>query len=134
MVNMFWNSQGFVFSGGYFNQPDQKEEFKKISANVSEFALYADTRRVYLPETVCASVDNFVEAVRSKVIYAGVYGRESTSVKHLEKYEEILLKACEVFQKEIPALRKALEVEFRKMLGVEDFPPAIDSSAKLTPE
>lgn len=102
------------------NDPNQREEFSKASEQYWAFANFVDTHRIYLPEAVCASLDNFTGMIRKKVIGVGVYSRiEFPTGDSLKTYGEELMSAVRAFEEDIPRLRKVLESEFRKILGAE---------------
>jgi|SRR3954454_497905 hypothetical protein len=123
MVNVFWDSQQFVFGKGFAQQPEQGEEYSKAMERVREFTVFVDTHRIYLPAEVCAFLDKFVEQVRKAVINIGVYGgiRFPNSQSSTE-FKTAVEAAIRSFQDDIPALRTALEGEFRGILGAETAP------------
>ncbi len=65
-------------------------------------------------------VDKFVGDIRQNVHATGIFTRvQYPRVQTLEHSEKTFTKAYEEFEKKIPAARRALEIEFRKILGVE---------------
>jgi|HubBroStandDraft_1064217.scaffolds.fasta_scaffold04201_1 hypothetical protein len=127
LINLVWTSQQFVLQGGYMNRPNQEEEFSKANNQAWEFANFVDTHRIYLPESICGSLDTFTAVIRKKVINVGIYSRNEFPTGHsLEKYGQELISAVQAFEGEIPRLRIDLESEFRKILGAEQSEKALE--------
>jgi hypothetical protein len=117
MVNLFWESQYFVHSGGHLPQPRQHEEFTKTESSSREFALFVESHRIYLPESVCTSLDAFVKAIRKAVIDTGVYGAiENPSERITPEYKNAIFGAINAFETELPIALSALQAEFRNIL------------------
>jgi hypothetical protein len=83
-----------------------------------EFFIFFETHRMYLPESVCSLLDKFIQDVTGPVTHFAVeiqQPAESTLIERLNAW----VKAFESFEKDkdIQAARKALETEFRRILG-----------------
>jgi len=117
MVNMFYFGQQFIFSGS-FKPAERSKEFGDAHQKLREFYLFIETNRVYLPAPVCALLDDFFSALQKPVIRVGVYSTiEYPTEQTSQEKHEALMKAYEDFEKTIPNIRKALEDEFRTLLG-----------------
>jgi hypothetical protein len=114
--------QKFVMVSGYNRDPAKLQE-AALSTNekLLEFYVFTERNRIYLPEETCILLKTFVETMRKHVTNVDVYGSveyptpQTTAEKHT-----VLREAYDAFQRDIPAVRKALEHDFREMLGVEN--------------
>jgi hypothetical protein len=80
-----------------------------------------EKHRIYLPESVCTLLKNFMDPVRKTVIGVGVYGSiEYPTQQTSEERGRVLMAAFQSFEDTIPAARRAVEDEFRNLLGVEN--------------
>jgi len=125
LVDVQYAGYRYVLSGGHApGNPAQDDEFAKTYAKVNELFFFIEDHQIYLPERICDLLKDFVEAVRTSVNVSRVYG--SISYPTPEAREENirkLMKAAQAFEGHIPAVRKALQDEFRKILGVENSRP-----------
>jgi len=120
LVDVHWHGRMFVFSSEHNRTPSQQKESEKTAQEVLDVTLFIEQHRIYLPESVCALLDKFVGYIRHNVHATGIFTRvQYPSVQTLEHSEKTFTKAYEEFEKDIPAALKALEIEFRKILGVE---------------
>ena len=115
LVDVFWAGQQFVLTGASPAEQGQREEYNKTIEIIRAFALFVDAHRIYLPEQICALLEEFLDEMKRAVIPIGHYGGQ-TDKAHTQRHEAVM-KAFQAFEKEIPAARKALESEFRTILG-----------------
>jgi hypothetical protein len=97
-----------------------RESYEATNQNLLDLYYFVEKNRLYFPEPVCDLLTNFVLAVRSSAIGMHFYARvESTTPNQafIEERAKVLKQAFESFQYQIPAARKALESEFRTILG-----------------
>jgi len=120
LTDVFWHGQLFVMTSEGNPTRYQKEEFAKMQNEVQEAFYFAEKHRIYLPESLCTLLDRYIGQLRGTVLAAGIFGRiENPSGHVMMQSFEAFTKAYEKFETEIPAARRSLETEFRKMLGVE---------------
>jgi hypothetical protein len=88
--------------------------------------LFVETSQIYLPERICISLEDRVGALRTSITGAFVHGVDSDAGADdaQRTKNEAFGAAIKAFDAEIPAAKKALKDEFRKMFGVETLPPA----------
>jgi hypothetical protein len=60
LVEAFWDGQQFVLQTG-----QSREEYLVAHKKILDFYVFVETHRIYLPEHICASLANFVDALRS---------------------------------------------------------------------
>jgi hypothetical protein len=120
----------FVLVEGFDNGTErQQEAWDKIRAAMLDVSLFIEKHRIYLPERICALLKTFLDIMSKNLTGVGVYSSiKSPIAKTQADKQEVLAKAYEAFQSDIPAAKRALEDEFRKMLGVEDSAPSVHST------
>jgi hypothetical protein len=65
-------------------------------------------------------LEKFVGDVRQHVGTTGIYGSiEDPNEQTVKDRSEALSRALKAFERELPATRRAVETEFRNILGVE---------------
>jgi hypothetical protein len=102
---------------------EKQEEYLATQKRILDFYDFVETHRIYLPEHICELLSNFIGALRKPVIEVHVYGSiDYPNDQTLKERKEAFMLAYENFQNDIPKARKALEGEFRTILGVKDLP------------
>lgn len=113
--------QSFVSPMEWLGEPDKKEKYKTAMQALGELFRYFDRNRIYLPERLCQSIDAFVDGLREPTIrfsvYLGVSEHDSEGLKERTKAWQ---GAWEKVESSAPLARRALEEEFREILGAED--------------
>jgi len=125
LVETQWASQNFVSPVELVGEPNKKEKFAAAMNKAAEFYRYFDKNRIYLPPAVCARLDEFLRAMRSKVIGFGIYVRlEESEVtgQTFQMKQDAWIKASEYFDTEVPKARTLLEAELRSIIGAN--PPS----------
>jgi len=121
LVEAHWSAQSFISLGEWSGEPSKKEKYVAAMNSTADFYRYFDKNRIYLPDALCAQLEQFVRDVRSKVIEFGVYVNNDPDVvpPHVAQQKfDTWIKVAEYFDKEIPRARIALESELRSILGV----------------
>jgi len=108
-----------------FGQVNRQEGFAELEAQFADLYLFLETSRIYLPEHICILLDKLIGEVRKAVVgvyvYSGTTDHANANVQ--EERSKTFLGAVKAFEVEIPAAKKVLEDEFRKMLGVDNSRP-----------
>jgi hypothetical protein len=121
LVEAQQEGERFVFVGSYAEQPEQKEAYNATAQKLRDLYFFVEKHRIYLPERVCTLLNNFMDPVRKTVIGVGVYSSfEYPTQQTSEAKNRLLLAASEAFEQKIPTARRAVEEEFRTLLGVEN--------------
>lgn len=107
----------FIFTDN--RDPEQAQIAKN---NVLELYRFMEQNRLYFPNSVSLLLDKFVNRLRSSVNFVNLYWTqiESPSPETMRTQNEVMLAACNALETELPAVRSALEAEFRSLLGVTD--------------
>jgi hypothetical protein len=114
------HGEQFVLRSENNPTPHQAEEFTEMQEELREVFVFAEQHRIYLPESVCALVDKHLGQLRNTIWTAGIFGRlVNANDRTVQQSNEAFTKAYKEFETDIPAARKSLEAEFRKMLGAE---------------
>jgi hypothetical protein len=105
-----------------------KAKYLETMGRIEEFCFFVEAHRIYLPDGICSLLDEFVNALRKPVITVGVYGSiECPNEQTIIGRKDALMEAFAAFEKKIPQARRALETEFRQILGVEQDTKPIES-------
>jgi len=101
----------------------RREARQKIQSAMSDLSLFIEKRQIYLPASVCTLLKTHLDNMSTHVYGAGSYGslHAFTPEQQMEQ-EQVCSAACKAFSQEIPAARRALEEEFRKMLDAGNSP------------
>jgi hypothetical protein len=121
IVAQSWACQRYVYQ---LSESNRQDRFFELEKGFEDFFLFAEASRIYLPEHVCTLIESLVKTVRKPVVDVYVYGDVDIRANDVVRTQKITAfkTAFEAFEAEIPAAKKALEDEFRKLLGVEDSP------------
>lgn len=120
LVETLWAAESFLSPMQWTGEPSKKEKHGTAMNQLALFFRYFDKHRIYLPETLCTSLESLLLKVRSHVINFGVYVQldEAGLPDHtrLQK-DDAWNKGWDAIKTEIPLARKRLEDEFRSLLG-----------------
>jgi hypothetical protein len=97
-----------------------RESYEATNQNLLDLYYFVEKNRLYFPEPVCDLLTNCVLAVRSNAISMNGYARIDPTTANqslIEERAKVLKQVFESVQYQIPAARKALESEFRPILG-----------------
>jgi hypothetical protein len=120
LTHVYFHGERFVITSENNPAPYKKEEFEDMRKELTDVFFFIEEHRIYLPESVCALLDKHLGQVRSTVVAAGIFGQiENPNEQTMQQSFDAFTKAYEDFETDIPAARKSLETEFRKMLGAE---------------
>ncbi len=120
IVDVNYGGEAFVSTAENNPSHCKEDEFAQLRTELGDVFIFAEQNRIYLPEGVCALLDKHLGQLRSTIWSAGIFGRIKDPKEHtMEQSYKAFTKAYEDFESDIPAVRKSLEKEFRKMLGTE---------------
>jgi len=119
VADILLETQRFLSHGAWVHPMGSRlEEFIATRDKFQNFILFIEKRRIYLPENICASLDNFVDVLRKIVNEVGAWGTVPNPNQETHRNRMNAIKnGFEKFEIEIPVAKRALEAEFRKMLG-----------------
>lgn len=95
--------------------------FKKLDQDLVDFYKFVERHSIYLPEQTCTLLTKLVVTIKKHVGLVELWGDIGPDPfpEDVKDRRETVMAAVEAFHKDIPEVKKALEAEFRKMLGVE---------------
>jgi len=119
MVEVEQHGKRFVYVDVF--DETRQEAYSETMKRLVEFYFFLEKRRIYLPESICALMQKFVDTIRKSVIRTNIYEpiEPAFNSKVLEEKVKVIQEVSEAFEGSIPAARAALESEFRRLLGVE---------------
>jgi hypothetical protein len=117
-VDVFWTAKRYVSIGGGSGEQGKREEFNKTLEMIREFALFVDGHRIYLPDNICALLDKLVDDLRKTIAPIGMWGTMPSPDEQTHKqYAAAVMSAFHRFEEDIPVAMKAIELQFRSILG-----------------
>jgi hypothetical protein len=121
LVVATWETESFVSPAQWAGEPSKKEKYQRALDATAEYFRFFDRHRIYIPDALCTSLENFAKKLRAPTISSGVYleFEQTNQATTLEKHRAFRDAWHEV-QNDIPPLRSALEREFRKLLGAQE--------------
>ncbi len=95
--------------------------FLELEKSFSDFFLFFESSRIYLPEHVCGLLEKLSDTIRQPAISVYVYGDTDDHANDAVREEKrrAFKSAFQALDAEIPAAKKILEDEFRRLLGAE---------------
>ena len=119
LLEFQWAAESLVSVVQLRDGPTQQEKYAVAMAKSARFFQAFSKNRIFLPDAVCDQIEDFLKGMRSRAITIGVYADVNQFAPghvHREKIEKWIA-ASEYFDSEVPKARKAIENEFRKLLG-----------------
>ncbi len=118
LAELLWEAESFLSPMEFAGEPDKNKKYALAMNKIVECLQYFDKHRIYLPSDLCASLEELMLKVRALVIKFGVYVQiDQHSVESRKAKDKIWIDGWEAIKNEIPIARKALEDDFRKLLG-----------------
>lgn len=104
----------------YAGELDKKHKSKIAMEKIFDFFKYFDHRRIFLNESLCKQIDEFVHKIYDPATDFSMYLEDpqldpETAREKRKVWREAWMS---VSKDDVPKARKALEDEFRKLLGV----------------
>ena len=120
LVQALWDSESFLSPMQWAGDPDPKAKHATAMNSIVAAYQYFVKHRIYLPGHICDAFEKLIRDARSEVIRLGVWvnfdERSLPSHSQEQKYQS-WTKAWETLKNEISLATKALEEEFRGLLG-----------------
>jgi len=105
-------------------EPVLKEKVQRLAEQFNDFRTYFLPNRIFFEEKLCLLIDSILDAAKGVFYDITTYPVDTTDLSY--KYDRELLKercafwekARNIHKSEIADLKKELEQEFRKILGI----------------
>lgn len=120
------------------DKAEQQEAFRKTHDMILNLYWFVEKHRYYLPlpGRVYDLLSTFIDNIEHHVVSVGVYGSSAIDYpKDLaarKDRHDAIIRAYDAFKGNIPELRKALEDELRKILGVEESASPAGQQSNIT--
>ncbi|MCP3850383.1 MAG: hypothetical protein GY694_09125 [Gammaproteobacteria bacterium] len=108
-----WEAESFLNPIEWNGETKKIDKYSIALEKLAEVYRYFDKHRIYLPDELCETLHDYVFNIRSYCFRFGVYLNEDRN----DEYWKALTKGYDSIKKETPKTKKALEYEFRKILG-----------------
>ena len=105
-------------------EPELKEKVQKLSEQFNDLRTYFLPKRIFFEEKLCMLIDSILDAAKGVFYDITTYPVDTTelSYKHdrelLKERHEFWDKARNIHKNEMAELKKELEQEFRRILGI----------------
>ncbi len=101
--------------------PTKEEKYNKAINSTIELFRYFDKNRIYLSDDLCEKVDKFVDELRGPIIdFSSYLDAPESNMNVMKEKREVWHESYTKVKEDIPIARKALEVEFRKIIGMSE--------------
>jgi hypothetical protein len=120
LVDALWDAETFLSPIEWAGKDDKKEKYDQAANKLLDLYRYFERNRIYLPEAICASLENLIRNVRGQMIGFGLWVKSGDHLQSEGSHKEMLeawISGWEAFKNEAPVARKSLEEEFRLLLG-----------------
>jgi hypothetical protein len=132
LVEAHKNARHFALAEGYSGDKQKQDDaYVKIEREMDELYDFIETHRIYLPDQFCVELEALLRTMRGQIVAVSIYGSvgDNPTPQVLEERLATFREAYKTFDEVgVPALKRSLEHEFRKILGVEN-PTSPGSSA-----
>ena len=120
IAEAMWEAENFLSILEFPGKPSKPEKYHTTMTKLVELSRYFDKHRIYLSSEVNIPLEALVQKVRTLVIGFGVYlhwGDWELQDHTREDKNKAWNKGWEAIRNEVPAVRHALENEFRAILN-----------------
>jgi hypothetical protein len=118
LVEVEWAAQSLVAVVEVVGEKSKREKYVIAFNKAGDFFQCFEKNRIYLPKELCDELERFVREMRFEVIKVGTFLRIEHPNEHMvQEQAKVWARAGEYMQKEAPAAKAALEMEFRRLLG-----------------
>lgn len=103
---------------GHGGEPPKEHMAETTRETLNDFIVYLDNNRVFLDQRLCEQIDEFVRQL--KTTYYGFQHSQDLrrSIRDSEKGIDCWDEALKQMEEQVPSLRRAIETEFRRLIGV----------------
>ena len=121
LVEATWETSRFTSLMQWEGDPDKKEQSRTTMNAIAAYFRFLDQNRIWLPSDICEPLEQFAKALRKPAIELDTYlSIENPTARTLEELRNAWTEAWELVENDIPTLRKAIEEQFRSILGANE--------------
>lgn len=121
LVEAHWAFESFISEVEWAGEPSKQEKYKIGMEKATNFYQYFSKNRIYLSSSLSEQVETFFRGMRREVIGFSRYVSKDDqflSDEIVEKKYSRWTNVVYYFDNDVPAAKAALEIEFRKIIGV----------------
>ena len=125
LVIAIWKTTDFSSQMQFVGDPDKKSQPTVAIDSIAEYFRFFDQHQIWLPPKLCASLEAFAKKLRTPTMRLGVFlSIDNPTAGTMKQTQEVWQSAWDSVQNDIPTLRRAIEVEFRALLGPNQGKPS----------
>ncbi len=110
----------FVGLAEWKDDPTKDELRKEGGRLLYEFLRNYKKNRIYFSEDVCGKLESYSDSIYKVVMPLSIALTIQNEEGHFKEFTTQWIESNRDFNKQIPQVRRAIEEEFRRLLGVED--------------
>jgi hypothetical protein len=126
LVDLIEKTHGFVHPAEWVGEPSKDEKRKDVAVALVKFQEHFERNKLYLSPELCDRIQGFVDSFLQPALQFAFYlsmSKTNQGEKLVKEFHESWFAAYDKIKKEVPMARKALEDEFRAILGIKDVLP-----------
>lgn len=132
LVEALWSAEDFVSPIEWAGDEPKATKYQHARNKLVDLYRFVQKNRIYLPDSVCADLDQINTEVRSHVIQFGAFVQipdDALLDNTRRQKDEAWGNSWKALQELIPPARKKLEAAFRQLLGDEPSVPETPSGS-----
>lgn len=132
-VDALWEAESFLSPMEWNGEPSKPEKYGAAMIKLVNLYRYFDKNRIYLPPSLCSSMEDLIAKIRGHVVEFGTYVQLVDSDKDLSVHQDkhkAWHAGWSAIREQIPTARESLENEFRELLGASTGSP--HTASKVT--
>jgi hypothetical protein len=108
----------FASPFGFSSDPSKEEQAKTAGAAYQELSEYFRPNRLFIEEDLCTKIEEMLQNLREVFHLMGSEAKVAQGQRPPPKEESYWDKAEDIMRKNVPPILKALEKEFREIIGI----------------
>ncbi|MFM2448195.1 MAG: hypothetical protein RIS44_645 [Pseudomonadota bacterium] len=132
LAELTWSAGIFLSVARLGDGRTEGDRWNAVSESVASSHQFFDKHRPYFPLNVCDQIETLMLEIRKGVVGFGTWTKhdEDNLPEHARRLKHDAWKdGAEMIQQQVPALRRALENDFRILLGGEPIAPTSQNLA-----
>jgi len=120
-VEALWDAESFLSPMELNGEPGKPEKYRVAMNKLVDLYRYFDKHRIYLPSSLCSSLESLITKIREHVVEFGTYVELPDAGRDISVQQEkrkAWTDGWTAIKEHIPVAREKLENEFRTLLGV----------------
>ncbi len=112
--------ESFLRPMGFASEPSKDKKAEEAFESLFEFIEYYDMHKIYFRKELCETIDEFIDQIRKPTykFNRALRHKGNPSPEKLGKLDQVWDESWDSFKDKVQPSIKAIEEEFRKILGV----------------